>query len=358
VPVTDLSRGELDAIATYLRTVNVPTEGPLNARLIAGGRSNLTFELRDRAHRWVLRTPPRSGRTPSAHDVIREYRVTSALAKTDVPVPAPVAAYDREDLIGGAFAISEFVEARTVQTREQLDLFDDETVGLLTRALVEALATLHRVDHVAAGLELLGRPDGYAARQLKRWSGQWEIVGQKALTGLEAELRQRLHWALPEQKDVSVVHGDYRIDNTMIGDGVSSRIAAIVDWELSTIGDPVADVAMMCAYRAPIFDLVIGTPAAWTSSRLPDIDSLASHYLQAGGVDLNAWEFHLALAYYKVAVIAAGIDHRYQAGFGSGPGFDSAGAAVEEYFHLALQAAPKRRFAAQRPDLRRPRSGL
>jgi aminoglycoside phosphotransferase (APT) family kinase protein len=136
------------------------------------------------------------------------------------------------------------------------------------------------------------------------------------------------------------VHGDYRIDNTLIAvDGPSSRVAAVIDWELSTIGDPVADVAMMCAYRQAPFDLVVGAPSAWTSDRLPSVPDLAARYEAAGGVRLDEWGFHLALAYFKVAVIAAGIDHRWRAGAGAGAGFDTAGKAVEPYLELALRGA-------------------
>lgn len=111
-----------------------------------------------------------------------------------------------------------------------------------------------------------------------------------------------------------------------------------MDWELSTIGDPVADVAMMCAYRHPAFDQIVGVPSAWTSDRLPDVGALAEAYEAAGGVPPVDWDFHLALAYFKVAAIAAGIDHRYRSGMGSGPGFDSAGAAVAPYLIAGLDA--------------------
>jgi len=187
------------------------------------------------------------------------------------------------------------------------------------------------VDHVAAGLERFGRPDKYAERQLRRWSGQWDLVAtdHAELLSQAEELRGRLEKSVPEQHVTGIVHGDYRIDNTILDlDEHPPRVAAIVDWELSTIGDPVADVAMMCAYRHPALDLILGSPSAWTSDRLPDPSDLASSYEAVGGVPLREWDFHLALAYFKIAVIAAGIDHRYRAGATSGPGFDTAGDAV------------------------------
>jgi aminoglycoside phosphotransferase (APT) family kinase protein len=146
------------------------------------------------------------------------------------------------------------------------------------------------------------------------------------------EVIAHLRGNVPTQQAVGIVHGDFRIDNTLLAPGTGHlRVAAVIDWELSTIGNPVADVAMMCAYRDTSFDLVVGAPSAWTSDRLPGTEGLAEAYTAAGGVDLVDWESHMALAYFKIAVIAAGIDHRVRAGAASGPGFDSAGQAVEPY---------------------------
>ena len=331
-----LTPAELDAVASVMAASGTTPAGPLSSTLIAGGRSNLTFRLTDGASTWVMRTPPRAGRTPSAHDVVREYRVIHALGATAVPVAPAVVAYEEEDLLGGAFAICGFVEGRTLQSSASLDQLTDAQVASAVTSLAEALATLHAVDHVAVGLERFGRPDGYAARQLRRWSGQWDIVGEsfdEQVRGLAADLVARLGDALPEQKAVAIVHGDYRIDNTLlrVGDGDGDgdvEVAAIVDWELSTVGDPVADVAMMAVYRDPAFDLVIGEPCAWTSARLPDAAGLAAAYENAGGAELVDLERHLALAHLKLAVIAAGIDHRYRAGAATGAGFDTAGQAV------------------------------
>jgi aminoglycoside phosphotransferase (APT) family kinase protein len=332
-----ISTAELVAVADWLAAADVPVSGPLTARLLAGGRSNLTYELSDGAAQWVLRTPPRAGLTPSAHDVVREYRVTSALMSTHVPVAASVGVCDDPTLIGVPFTVTAFVPGLTVRTRADLDRLDDSTVDDVTARLVETLAGLHRVDHVAVGLAEFGRPDGYAERQLRRWSRQWELVGAAALAPLAAEVSSRLASALPGQTSTGIVHGDYRIDNTLVrlGTGLPT-IAAVLDWELSTIGDPVADVAMMCAYRHPLFDLIVGTPSAWTSARLRSPDELASVYEAAGGVPLAAWDFHLALAYFKIGVIAAGIDHRRRAGAAAGLGFDTAGESVAGYLELSL----------------------
>lgn len=347
--VPALSPAELVGVAETMAAADAAPKGPLEASLIAGGRSNLTFRLDDGTTQWVLRTPPRAGRTPSAHDVAREFRVTRALAATPVPVPPAVVLCEDDAVLGGPFAIARFVRGRAIQSRADLDGLDDVAVRDVTARLLEVLAGLHSVDHVAVGLERFGRPDAYAARQLKRWSGQWDIVaptdgpGAQAVRRDGARLARELEARVPAQHSTGIVHGDFRIDNTLLRlDEGTPQVAAVVDWELCTIGDPVADVAMMCAYRDPAFDLIVGAPSAWTSPRLPDPSGLAAGYQSAGGVPLVDWEFHLALACFKVGVIAAGIDHRHRAGAGSGAGFETAGESVASYFARGLAAIAQR----------------
>lgn len=333
-----LSTAELAFLTEQLRATGESVARTLQSRLIAGGRSNLTFLLGDGERRWVLRMPPRAGRTPSAHDVAREYRVTRALGTTDVPVPPAVLLGEHSSLLGGPFAVSQFVPGITIQTSRDLEALDDTTVAAVCAKLVSVLAALHRVDHEAIGLERFGRPDGYVARQIKRWSDQWALVNESArLDSLAESLIGHLASHIPAQSATGIVHGDFRIDNTIL-DLDRIEVAAVVDWELSTIGDPVADVAMMCAYRHPAFDLIVGEPSAWTSDHIPSVDALATSYEDAGGVPLDAWDYHLGLAYFKIAVIAAGIDHRYRAGVGHGPGFDSSGRAVPEFLSASNAA--------------------
>ncbi len=335
--MVDLTLDELAGVATTMTEAGVDLAGPLVAQQIAGGRSNLTFRLTDGRGRWVLRTAPRAGRTPSAHDVGREFRVTRALRSTGVPVPPAVVLDEGDEVLGAPYAVAEFVGGACVQSRADLDALDDTTVETCVDRLVGTLAELHRVDPVAVGLEGHGRPDGYAERQVRRWSGQWELVGTQPLDGLATETGRRLAAAVPAQGASGIVHGDYRIDNTILLLEAGVRVAAVVDWELSTLGDPVADVALMCVYRHPALDQVLGSPSAWTSDRLPDASGLATVYESAGGVPLEDWDFHLALGYFKLAVIAAGIDHRHRAGATHGPGFDTAGDAVGPLLAAAHQ---------------------
>ncbi|WP_219996073.1 phosphotransferase family protein [Nocardioides humi] len=268
----DLTAAELAAVSRRLVSTGIDLAGPLRADRIAGGRSNLTFLLTDGTTRWVLRTPPRAGRTPSAHDVGREFRVCRALEDTAVPVPRQVMSVEDDADLGGPYVVAEHVAGASVQSREELDRLGPDRLGRTVEALVSALAALHAVDHAAVGLSGFGRPDGYAARQLRRWSGQWDLVApaDPGARAAAAELEDRLSGALPEQHAAAVVHGDYRIDNTILqiepGD---VQVAAVLDWELSTIGDPVADVAMMCAYRDPAFDLIVGSRAPGPARSCP-----------------------------------------------------------------------------------------
>lgn len=327
--MVDLTTAELAGVADAMTASGVELAGPLLAQRILGGRSNLTFRLTDGRNRWVLRTAPRAGRTPSAHDVAREFRITKALRDTGVPVPPAVVLSEDGDVLGAPFAVAEFVEGTCVQSRADLDALDDATVAQCVDRLIGTLAQLHAVDPVEVGLEGHGRPGGYAERQVRRWSGQWELVGTDPLQALATETGRLLASAIPDQRSSGIVHGDYRIDNTILNLDGDAQIAAVVDWELSTLGDPVADVALMCVYRHPALDLVLGAPSAWTSDRLPEPAALAAAYEAAGGVPLEAWDFHLALGYFKLAVIAAGIDHRYRVGATQGPGFATAGDAIE-----------------------------
>ena len=329
---------DLGALQNHLTDSGVAVAGELTANLISGGKSNLTFGVTDGVSSWILRRPPTAGLTPSAHDVAREFRITSALAGTGVPVAPTVSLCEDEAVMGAPFTVVEFVPGQVIRTRSQLDMLSDNDVDRCMAELIEVLARLHSVDYRSCGLGEFGRPDGYVARQVKLWTGQWGRV--KAADHPDVDrLAGLLAGAIPGLSASAIVHGDYRIDNTILGTEDVGTVAAVVDWELSTLGDPLTDVALMCVYRHPAMDLVLGEPAAWTSSRLPSAEDIAHRYSVAAGRDLDHWPFYLALACFKLAVIAAGIDHRYRAGATRGEGFDRAGAAVPEFVAAGLHAA-------------------
>ncbi len=316
----------------------VDVVGDLRIDLISGGRSNLTFDVRDDVHHWVARRPPVGGLTPSAHDMEREWAVTSALTRTDVPV-APTVAIDRSgDVIGAPCTVVEFVDGDVIRSSDDLSRLSDAQVETSVDALVRTLADLHAVDYSAVGLAEFGRPEGFAARQIKLWARQWGIVKTRELDDVDRLVRI-LSDRVPSAARNTIVHGDFRIDNTILAPGDPGRVAAVVDWELSALGDPITDVALMCVYRQPVFSSVLGFDAAWTSDRLPDADSLAERYAQATGADLGDWAFYLGLANLKLGVIAEGITHRALQGGSSGAaGAEKAAEATASFIAQGLEA--------------------
>jgi aminoglycoside phosphotransferase (APT) family kinase protein len=304
-PVLDV-RG----VRTFLEGQGVPLTGPLTSELISGGRSNLTYVVADGASRWIVRRPPMSGLTPSAHDVAREWRVAQALQYSAVPVPPAVALCEDLAVIGAPFAVTAFIPGQVVRTRAQLDTYTDRELQACVTELVRVLADLHSVDVDEVGLTGLGRPDGFLERQVRLWWRQWTEVRSQNLADA-TRLHDRLVATLPRgSAHIGVVHGDYRIDNTLVDSTDISKVLAVLDWELATVGDVLTDIALMCVYRQPELDPILGLDAAWASNRLPDGDAIAEAYARRRGVDLDHWPFYLALANFKLAVIAQGITYR------------------------------------------------
>ncbi len=328
---------DLAKLETHLRAEGVAVAGPLSAQLISGGRSNLTFSVTDGSARWAVRRPPAHGRTASAHDVAREFRVTSGLAGTAVPVAQPVLLCEDESVLGAAFTVVEWVDGLIVRDRDDLTELTDDQVNAVATNLLETLVALHAVEPGAVGLGEFGRPAGFLTRQVALWRRQWDSVRTQDVPDLE-RLHERLAADIPAESAATVVHGDFRIDNTILARTDPTVVAAVVDWELSTLGDPITDVALMCVYRNPALDVILGMPAAWTSPRLPSADDFAQSYAKSSGRDLGRWPFYLGLAYFKLAVVAEGIAHRALAGADAGPGAAQAAAAVPALVASGLEA--------------------
>lgn len=310
--MTDLEGLDLAALDRHLRAEGVARSGELRAELIAGGRSNLTFLVGDDASQWVLRRPPLHGLTPSAHDMAREYKVVAALKDTAVPVARAVTMRNDDSVLGAPFQMVEYVDGRVVRHTAQLEaLGDAATIESCVDALITVLADLHSVDPEAVGLADFGKPSGYLERQVRRWGSQWDLV-KKSDDPCDADVRrlhEKLSQALPAQSRTSIVHGDYRIDNTILDAEDATKVIAVLDWEMSTLGDPLSDAALMCVYRHPTFHLV-HADAAWASELIPPADALAEKYSRAAGQNLDHWDFYMALAYFKLAIIGAGIAYR------------------------------------------------
>ncbi|MGD9618681.1 MAG: phosphotransferase family protein [Mycolicibacterium sp.] len=317
--MTDLEGLDLIALDRHLREAGIPRTGELRAELISGGRSNLTFAVSDDASRWVLRRPPLHGLTPSAHDMAREYRVVAALAGTSVPVAPAVTMSNDDSVLGAPFQMVEYVPGRVIRTsRELAALGDRATIEACVDELIKVLAELHSVHPDSVGLGDFGKPNGYLERQVRRWGSQWDLVkrADDACDADVARLHAKLAEAVPPQSRTAIVHGDYRIDNTILHEEDPAKVVAVLDWELSTLGDPLSDAALMCVYRHPTFRLV-NSDAAWACELIPAADELAHKYSLAAGQSLDHWDFYMALAYFKLAIIGAGIAYRAREGGGA-----------------------------------------
>ncbi|MBA2812770.1 phosphotransferase family protein [Streptomyces sp. KM273126] len=314
--------------------------GPLRVALLQGGRSNLTYEVTDGTHRWVLRRPPLGVLTPTAHDMDREYRVVAALGPTGVPVARAVLSCTDPAVIGAPFCVVDFVEGTVLRDGDEATALRPADARRAAMALVDALVVLHSVDADGVGLGDFGRPEGYLERQVRRWRGQWERVATRTLPELGA-LHDRLARALPKSGAAAIVHGDYRLDNTILAPGGFGRIAAIVDWEMATLGDPLADLGMLLMYWEPVCEPVLGSGHVPTSNPgFPSGRELAERYAERSGRDIGTLTFYQALACFKLAVIAEGIHARHLAGRTVGTGFERVGSAVPALLRSGLELVP------------------
>jgi aminoglycoside phosphotransferase (APT) family kinase protein len=325
---------ELPALQRYFSAHIADCQGPLHASVVHGGRSNLTYRVSDGHTDWIVRRPPLGGLTPSAHDMAREYRVMSALQGSAVAVPRTLAFCPDDSVIGAPFTVVAWVEGRVLRTREDVGGLTPHQLGRCADGLVEQLVLLHSVPYDDVGLGTFGRPEGYLGRQLSRWRGQWDLVATRPLPALQ-QLHRSLVASLPPESGVCVVHGDYRVDNTILDVRDPGRVLAVVDWELSTLGDPLADLGTLLAYRDPAVDALLDNPAA-TDPGFPTQAELAERYARLSGCDISLLPFHLALAYFKIAVISEGVHARHLHGVTVGPGFAGAGASVPALLDAGL----------------------
>jgi aminoglycoside phosphotransferase (APT) family kinase protein len=313
---------------------------PLSFDRISGGHSNLTYGVRDTGGgRWALRRPPLGKRLGSAHDMGREHRVVSALAPTPVPV-APIAGFCEDESVNEApFYVMEFVEGPILRGLAEADAFPDEADRkAIGERVVDTLVEIHAVDPDAAGLGELGRKEDYVARQLHRWQGQWEKSKTRELPAVDA-VHERLAERIPEQGPATIVHGDYRLDNMILTPG--GEVAAVVDWELCTLGDPLADVGLLMVYWPEAGEelVALGQPATLAPG-FPKREQLKARYAERSGRDLSQLDFFIALGYWKLAIILEGVYARYAAG-GYGkvdPGIEAFARLVERLAEAAEQA--------------------
>ena len=324
---------------------NIPgVRGPFSFELIAGGRSNMTFGVTDAAgRRLVLRRPPMSHVLASAHDMGREHRIISALQDTPVPVPETLGYCDDESVNERPFYVMDFVDGLILRSKDDTAArFDEAARRGIGENLVDVLAAIHDVDVDAVGLGTLARKEGYIARQLKRWNGQFQQSQEQEREAgggvyrpmpLVTEAHALLSSRVPEQHGAAIVHGDYRLDNTILS--ADGHVKAVLDWELCTLGDPLADVGTLLMYWAQ------GTSSAEPVTAMPGFptrDELAARYAAASGRDVSQIGFYLAFAYWKLACIMEGVYVRY-ATHAMGGGAEEAeplGARVQESARQAM----------------------
>ncbi|HLZ23079.1 MAG TPA: phosphotransferase family protein [Ktedonobacterales bacterium] len=314
-----------DALAAYL-AVQIPGGGePLQIERIRGGHSNETFFVTRGVQQWVLRRPPRGPLLPTAHDVGREYRVLAALSQTSVPVPRPLLFCEDIGVLGAPFYLMERVHGYVIRTElPPFAVEDAEARAALGRALVDRLADLHAVDWQAVGLEDFGKPSGYLERQIRRWTGQLDASRNRPLPDLDC-VTAWLQAHVPESGPATIVHGDYRLDNVMYARDLPVRIAAIFDWEMATLGDPLADLGYLLSFwREPGDPHFAMMDAAWRVTEAPGFPTraaLVARYAERTGRRMDAVSFYVALAIWKLAILLEGSYKRHLAGTTDDPFF-------------------------------------
>jgi aminoglycoside phosphotransferase (APT) family kinase protein len=297
-------------------------EGPLEAEPVGEGHSNVTYAIRRRGGAWVLRRPPRPPLPPSAHDVLREARLLTAVEHADVRTPRVLATCDDESVIGAPFYVMEMLEG-DVLTSELPPALEAETARIGDE-LIDALVEIHAVDWRACGLEGYGKPTGYLDRQLRRFGGLWEHNRTRELPVLD-RLTAWLAEHKPESGRATIVHGDYRLGNTMFAPGPPARLIAIFDWELATIGDPLADVGYLVATWSQADDpedAMRGLTAVTRRPGFPTREQLVERYEQRSGRSMSDVRWYMTLALWKSAVFLEGSYRRRLAGTTEDPFFD------------------------------------
>ena len=301
-----------DRLAAWLEQEGLPLKEPLRIEQLSGGSSNLTFRVRSGEFDWVLRRPPARGALPTAHDVLREHHFMESLGRTSVPVPAMVRPCADESVIGAQFYLMERLDGVIYGGPDSVRDLSPQRAGDVAFDLVDALAGLHAVDPLTIGLDDLARPEPFLDRQIRRWASQWDRSKTQEIPLLDAQF-ERLRNARPEGNPCRIVHGDYNLANVMYRHEDPARIIAILDWELSALGDPLADVGALMAYWGDagrlLFERRGGHPRD-AQSAFPDTDALLDRYAATSGQSVDDVAYYELLATVKLAVICAGALHR------------------------------------------------
>lgn len=339
---------DLERLAGFLREHLPELSGPFDIERLGEGQSCLTFLVRGREWEVVLRRPPRGELPPAAFDVTREYRVMRALSEAGAPVPVPTPILLCEDLsvLGVPFYLMERTDGIVVREELPEELSSLEDQARMADQLLDTLLALHRVDWRAIGLDGFGKPEGYLERQLRRMGQIWDLVRFRDIPEID-QVAKWLEAGLPRQSGSTIVHGDYKLDNVIFAPESPARLRAVVDWEMSTIGDPLADVGWLLYFWRDPGDPSFGLRVASVTDRegFPRRHDLLEKY--AVGADLTVDEdlvrWYVALGGWKIAIIMEGSYGRYLSGIVDHPTF----AQLEE----AVPALARRAHLAARGDL-------
>jgi aminoglycoside phosphotransferase (APT) family kinase protein len=312
-------------------------ELPVVFELIEGGRSNLTYRVTDASgHRVVLRRPPLGNVLATAHDMAREHRIISAVGATEVPVPRALALCDDESVNGAPFYVMSFVDGTVLDSPDRADSMSPAVRRSAAFHLVDVLTDLHAADVDAIGLGDLARREGYVERQVRRWSTQWENSKTRELPAVD-EVARRLAASVPEQQGVSVAHGDFRFGNCLT-DTDAGRITAVLDWELCTLGDPLADLGYLGVYWAG------GDPSRARHNDptglegFPTYDEIVGRYADRSGLDVSGVDYYVAFSCFRLAAISEGVYARYL----SGAMADDASQDLLDMFRTAVEELAER----------------
>jgi aminoglycoside phosphotransferase (APT) family kinase protein len=330
---------DLEAVSAWLSQHVDGLSPPYTFELIAGGRSNLTYRVTDDSGRAVvLRRPPLGHVLATAHDVAREHRILSALGPTPVPVPATLGLCIDDEVTGAQFFVMEHVDGVVLDSPDAAGAIDPAARAGLGDDLVDVLVALHAVDIDAVGLGDLARRDGYIERQLRRWSRQWTDSRTRDLPAVD-EVERRLWSGIPPQQGAAIAHGDYRFGNCLV-DPEAARIVAVLDWELCTLGDPLADLGYVSVYWSDGADPEGRANDPTPAGGFPTYAALVERYAERTGRDVSDIEYYRAFSAWRVAVIAEGVYARYLRGVMGDDAVDLAAMrrGPEELAELALAA--------------------
>lgn len=321
----------------------LPGEGPVEIERVRAGHSNLTFFITRGDDRWVLRRPPRPPFPPKAHDVLREHRLISALFETGVPVPRAVMACDDDSVIGAPFYVMERLDGVVVRRELPPEMDTPEQGRAAAEAMIDALVSLHGVDVESGPLSEIGRPDGYLKRQVDLWGRQWEENKTREIPEIN-RVGEKLAATIPDSGRPAVVHGDFKLDNLIFYPDPPASVAGILDWEMATLGDPMADVgylaAMWLGHDGPS-SLLLGLSLATSSRNFPPIEELLDRYASQSGRSLEQLPWYRTLAIWKLAILLEGSRKRHLAGTTDDPFFASLDEGIPQLADYASDLASR-----------------